>query len=171
MCVQWFNFHYGDLRRGRGYAIRKLFKWYAVLWLPIDGGWQFPFRKMDSMNVQKKILHQFQQTFYSVSVFIWIFLHHAWKWVYGWCVSSPAASAHGDEARKMRIVCAQLFITHSAFVSIGSGPSTHGKPSDMCAVSHPHPCLRMDECVVTKTTRAQYKLIGYLMLTEKGGSN
>lgn len=70
MCVQWFNLHCRAPKRGRGYAMRKLFKWYAMLWLPIDGGWQFPFRKMDSMNLQKKIQHQFQRTFYSVSAFI-----------------------------------------------------------------------------------------------------
>lgn len=34
---------------------KKIVEMLCLLWLPIDGGWQFPFRKMDSMNLQKEI--------------------------------------------------------------------------------------------------------------------
>lgn len=120
-------------------------------------------KRISSISSSKHFI-QFQYSF----KYSYIMLGNEYT-IYEWCVSSPSIRRW----RRKNANCVRKIIHYAFGIRIDRhGPIyTYQKHSDMCAASPTHSCLRMDECVVTKTARTQYKLIGYLMLTEKGGSN
>lgn len=109
--------------------------------------WQFPFRKMDSMNLQKKIgisssehthTHTFSIHWNIPYSYIYICLHHAWKWACMNCASRPPRThvSMFMMKEKMRIVNACVY-NYSSRIHIDRRTRIFGKSAEMFVTTPP----------------------------------